>query len=222
MTRRTLKTLSIAGCAALISLFLDLPLAGEALADDGDGFRDIRVAPGVAVADDMIDVILPFLQGHPERDEGNGGMQLGIRKEDGGYLVNIVLTGYLDDSLYGEHYRGFVIPLPDDRWELAAMSVKPLCARGQIIDGYCGSTPANERILAQDVAPVGPKMCVNVASDDTLNLRAGPGTRHRVVGALASGNCRVELFDICEGNWCQVRWGQVSGWTNTRYLGARN
>ncbi|WP_421979542.1 SH3 domain-containing protein [Roseibium sp.] len=222
MTRRTLKTLSIAGCAALIALFLDLPLTGEALADEGDGFRDIRVAPGVAVADDMIDVILPFLQGHPERDEGNGGMQLGIRKEDGGYLVNIVLTGYLDDSLYGEHYRGFVIPLPDDRWELAAMSVKPLCARGQIIDGYCGSTPANERILAQDVAPVGPKMCVNVAGDDTLNLRAGPGTRHRVVGALASGNCQVELFDICEGSWCQVRWGQVSGWTNTRYLGAPN
>ena len=92
----------------------------------------------------------------------------------------------------------------------------------QIIDGYCGSTPANERILAQDVAPVGPKMCVNVASDDTLNLRAGPGTRHRVVGALASGNCLVELFDICEGNWCQVRWGHVSGWTNTRYLGAPN
>nr|WP_319383879.1 SH3 domain-containing protein [uncultured Roseibium sp.] len=220
MSCRTLKTLSIAGCAALIALFLAFPLTGEAMADEGNGFRDIRVAPGVAVAGDMIDVVLPFLKGHPERDEGNGGMQLGIRRDDGGYLVNIVLTGYLDDSLYGEHYRGFIIPLPDDRWELAAMSVKPLCARGQIIDGYCGSTPANERILAPDVAPVGPKMCVNVASDDTLNLRAGPGTRHRVVGALASGNCRVELFDICEGSWCQVRWGQVSGWTNTRYLGA--
>ncbi|WP_434055711.1 MAG: SH3 domain-containing protein [Roseibium sp.] len=213
-------TLSIAGSAVLIALLFTLLSMREALADEGDGFRDIRVAPGVAVADDMINVVLPFLKGHPERDEGGGGMQLGIRKEDGGYLVNIVLTGYLDDSLYGEHYRGFIIPLPNDRWELAAMSVKPLCARGQITDGYCGSTPANQRILAPDVAPVGPKMCVNVANDDTLNLRAGPGTRHRVIGAIASGNCSVELFDICEGNWCQVRWGQVSGWTNTRYLGA--
>ncbi len=220
MLRTNPNSLLFAGGVGLSALLFAFLLTREAVADDGDGFRDIKVAPGVAIADDMIDVVLPFLKGHPERDEGNGGIQLGIRKEDGGYLVNIVLTGYLDDSLYGEHYRGFIIPLPDDRWELAAMSVKPLCARGQIIDGYCGSTPANERILAPDVSPAGPAMCVKVAGDDTLNLRAGPGTRHRVVGALASGNCSVELFDICEGNWCQVRWGQVSGWTNTRYLGA--
>ncbi|MEO1112771.1 MAG: SH3 domain-containing protein [Pseudomonadota bacterium] len=220
MLRTNRKTLSIAGRIAVLAFLFALPLTEKTHAEGGDGFREIRVAPGVAVADDMIDVILPFLKGHPERDEGSAGMQLGIRKEEGGYLVNVVLTGYLDDSLYGEHYRGFIIPLSDDRWELAAMSVKPLCARGQIIDGYCGSTPANERILAPDVSPVGPAKCVKVAKDDTLNLRSGPGSRHRVVGALASGNCSVELFDICEGNWCQVRWGQVSGWTNTRYLGA--
>ncbi|MEM8700389.1 MAG: SH3 domain-containing protein [Pseudomonadota bacterium] len=220
MLRTTRMRFSIAGRMALIALLFAIQLAQETRADESGGFRDIRVAPGVAVADDMIDVLLPFVRGHPERDEGNGGMQLGIRKQEGGYLVNIVLTGYLDDSLYGEHYRGFIIPRADDRWELAAMSVKPLCARGQNVDGYCGSTPANERILAPDAAPAGPAMCVNIAADDTLNLRAGPGTRHRVVGALASGICSVELFDICEGNWCQVRWGQVSGWTNTRYLGA--
>ena len=106
MLRIIRDSLSLAGGIGLIALLFAFLLTRDALAADGDGFRDIRVAPGVAVADDMIDVVLPFLKGHPERDEGNGGMQLGIRKEDGGYLVNIVLTGYLDDSLYGEHYRG--------------------------------------------------------------------------------------------------------------------
>ncbi|MEQ8778167.1 MAG: SH3 domain-containing protein [Roseibium album] len=189
---------------------------------DNEGFREIRVAPGVATADDMIDVVLPFLKGHPERDEGNGGMQLSIRKEDGGYAVNIVLTGYLDDSLSGEHYRGFVIPLQDDRWELLSMSVKPLCARGWNIDGYCQSPPPSERILAPEVESVAAAMCVKVAADDTLNLRSGPGTRHPVVGSLASDTCTVELFDICEGSWCQIRSGRISGWVNTRYLASEN
>ncbi|MET1412400.1 SH3 domain-containing protein [Roseibium sp. HPY-6] len=207
---------------ALAALFMAFPLSSNAQPASGEGFREVRVAPGTAVADDLIDVVLPFLKGHPERDEGNGGMQLNIRKDSGGYLVNIILTGYLDDVLHGEHFRGVVIPLPDDRWELLSMSVKPLCARGQNIDGVCQSTPASERTMASDVTPAGPGMCVDVPLDDTLNLRAGPGTRHHVVGSLAPGTCSVELFDICEGNWCQVRWAQISGWVNTRYLAPMN
>ncbi|WP_299483857.1 SH3 domain-containing protein [uncultured Roseibium sp.] len=216
---RSVKRLlnSLAAVFAAVSL-LGAPLTQAQSLDAGDGFRSLRVAPGVSVADEMIDLVLPFLRGHPERDEGNGSMQMSIRKQDDGYAVNIVMTGYLDDSLYGEHFRGYVIALPDDRWELLSMSVKPLCARGRNVNGFCENTPAGERILAPDALPTGPAMCVKVALDDTLNLRSGPGTRHPVVGSLVADDCAIELFDICEGNWCQIRSGRISGWVNTRYL----
>jgi uncharacterized protein YraI len=61
-------------------------------------------------------------------------------------------------------------------------------------------------------------MCVSIAQDDVLNVRQGPGTRHAVTGALAAGTCNVELSEICEGRWCEIRSGSVSGWVNTRYL----
>lgn len=201
-----------------------LLVLGQAFAEAepaSDGFRDIRVAPGQAIADDFIEVILPFIRNHPETEEGDAGLSLDIQKDGSGYSVQIVMTGYLDDAVAGEHYRGHVIRTADGRWELLSMAVKPICARGTNVGGVCKSAPP-AMFLAPGAPPASPKMCVNVAADDLLNVRSGPGTRFPVTGALSAGTCDVELTETCEGNWCQITADRVSGWVNTRYLISSN
>ncbi|TYC64781.1 SH3 domain-containing protein [Stappia sp. BW2] len=199
-----------------------LLLTGSVQAQD-DGFREIRVAPGTAVAANFMDVLMPFLQGHPESDEGNAALDLKVRKAGSGYSVDIVMTGYLDDSLSGEHYRGTVIRTASGQWELLEMKVSPLCARGENVGGVCTASAAPPAMfLSSGDAPDNRLMCVSIARDDVLNVRKGPGTRHAVTGALAAGTCNVELSESCEGSWCEIRSDTISGWVNTRYLEPAN
>jgi uncharacterized protein YraI len=62
-----------------------------------------------------------------------------------------------------------------------------------------------------------------VGRDDVLNVRSGPGTGNRIVGALANGD-RVRILG-CEaaGNsrWCEIEMMtdmRERGWVNARYL----
>ena len=62
--------------------------------------------------------------------------------------------------------------------------------------------------------------CVrNVGSGDVLNVRSGPSSRFGKVGALPRDACGIRLSGGCQGNWCSVSWGRISGWVNTRFLG---
>ena len=62
--------------------------------------------------------------------------------------------------------------------------------------------------------------CVrDVALNDVLNMRSGPGASHRWVGELPPAACGIRLLGPCEGNWCRVGRGRASGWVNMRYLG---
>lgn len=213
MQKHQLKLLIGVATGALLVL-------GQAFANAApveDGFRDIRVAPGYATADDFIDVILPFIKNHPESEEGNAGLSLDIQKNGAGYSVDILLTGYLDDAVSGEHYRGHVIRTSSGQWELLSMAVKPICARGVNVDGVCTSAPP-AMFLSADTLETVRSMCVNVAAEDVLNVRSGPDTRFPVAGTLPAQTCDVELTETCEGNWCRVTSQEVSGWVNTRYL----
>ncbi|WP_417670953.1 SH3 domain-containing protein [Roseibium sp.] len=201
----------------------------SAIAQEADssleGFRELRVAPGLAVADDFIDVVLPFLRGHPESEEGNAGLEMKVHKADYGFQVDIIQTGFLDDSVSGHHYRGSVIRTGNGQWELLTMHIKPICARGQNVDGYCkeGVQKAPPAMFIMPEANSGtPLHCVNVAADDVLNVRKGPSSRFAVVGALAPGNCSVAVSETCEGSWCRISSGNVSGWVHTGYLYAAN
>ncbi|WP_428030509.1 SH3 domain-containing protein [Ancylobacter sp.] len=49
-----------------------------------------------------------------------------------------------------------------------------------------------------------------------LNVRAGPGTNFRIIGALPGGS-RVDVGG-CQGNWCQV----AGGWVSASYLAGGN
>ena len=63
-------------------------------------------------------------------------------------------------------------------------------------------------------------LCVRgVASDDVLNMRSGPGTGNRIVGAIPPGVCGVRLLDR-SGRWRRVRYGGGTGWVNGRFLEA--
>ncbi len=63
----------------------------------------------------------------------------------------------------------------------------------------------------------------NLAANDTLNVRAGPGTGNPVVGKLANGDRARNLGCRMAGNarWCQIEAGadqKFTGWVNGRYL----
>lgn len=64
----------------------------------------------------------------------------------------------------------------------------------------------------------------NVANNTTtkevgassLNVRSGPGTRYRKIGALTAGT-RVNVSDT-SGSWSQVAYGGGTGWVHSSYL----
>lgn len=56
----------------------------------------------------------------------------------------------------------------------------------------------------------------NVFATADLNVRAGPGTNHRVVGTIGANDPATILN--CAGNWCRVSYGGGEGWASARYL----
>ena len=60
---------------------------------------------------------------------------------------------------------------------------------------------------------------IGVAYNDVLNMRAGPGTKHPVIGSLRP-NARGIWILRCSNyiNWCQVTRRGRRGWVNMRYL----
>lgn len=61
-----------------------------------------------------------------------------------------------------------------------------------------------------------------VAADDVLNVRAGPGTGHPVVGTLSPDDKRIEVVAHDRtGRWGQINLEEQSGWVAMRYLAYR-
>lgn len=102
-----------------------------------DGLKEIKIAPDLATSTNFIDVLVPFLSGHPETSEGLGIMSLNVEKVDDVFEVEIIKRGYLDDSVSGEIFQGTVIWTDRGEWELIEMASKPICARGEAKDGRC-------------------------------------------------------------------------------------
>lgn len=58
-----------------------------------------------------------------------------------------------------------------------------------------------------------------VASNDVLNVRAGPGASQPIIGELAHDAVNVEVVARAEGgNWGLVNVGEQSGWTSLSFL----
>lgn len=139
-TKQYIQSLFAAGLALTLTFSLALPLAAADKVPDTslEGFRIIKVAPGLATRDKVIDLLLPYIGNHPESLEGRPTLDLSIRKHEESLVVDMKLGGYLDDSVSGEHYRGFVIR-SSKGWELLDLGAKPVCARGK--PGKNGTCP---------------------------------------------------------------------------------
>lgn len=63
---------------------------------------------------------------------------------------------------------------------------------------------------------------VNVPKGDTLNLRAAPNARARLVLALDTSSVVIAKIGKCRSGWCNVSAstgdGTMRGWINRRYL----
>lgn len=73
------------------------------------------------------------------------------------------------------------------------------------------------------IGPVlGPFAVAGVDGDDVLNIRAGPGVGHDIVGTIPYYGLGVSVHagaqEVDGSWWVAVDYGQVSGWTNSRYL----
>ena len=77
-----------------------------------------------------------------------------------------------------------------------------------------------DRAAADPLVSGGEHCVINIATDDTLNLREGPGTGSRVLTRLPYAACGVTLMDDCQVDWCPVENGYYRGWAHRRYLAA--
>ncbi len=60
---------------------------------------------------------------------------------------------------------------------------------------------------------------VNVALDDTLNIRAQPNAGAEIIGELDPVETGIEVIRISnDGGWGRVAMGEVSGWVSMRFL----
>lgn len=76
----------------------------------------------------------------------------------------------------------------------------------------CSLTPAYA------CACCGTYQVTNVAADDVLNMRAGPGADYEKVAEIPSGSACVIRQGGCVDNWCRVLYADVIGWVNVKYL----
>ncbi len=78
----------------------------------------------------------------------------------------------------------------------------------------------------QPAPPIGPSLgvfaVVDVASDDVLNVRAGPGVAYPIVGTIPSSGMDVEMHagghEVSDSWWVPVQYQGLSGWVNSHYL----
>ncbi len=77
-----------------------------------------------------------------------------------------------------------------------------------------------DRAAADPLVSGGEHCVINIAIDDTLNMREGPGTGSRVLTRLPYAACGVTLMDDCQVDWCPVENGHYRGWAHRRYLAA--
>jgi len=91
---------------------------------------------------------------------------------------------------------------------------KSIVVSALLLTGAALAAPASAGTIA-----VGEEHCVvNVRADDPLTIRKGPGAGTRAVGSRDYGSCGIYVTGSCQGNWCPVEDGHVSGWVNRRYI----
>ena len=77
-----------------------------------------------------MELVEPLYRAHPSRLEGRPGLQITLRKDqDSKLVVDIEMTGYLDDSVAGSQFRA-IIARTGGGWKLEALGERYICYRG--------------------------------------------------------------------------------------------
>ena len=91
-----------------------------------------------------LDAVAPYWSGHPESMEGGPGLDLTMRTEASAngdvIVVDLMLTGLLDDAVAAERYRALLTPRPGG-WFTIATGRQVRCARGGTDEWTVGPCP---------------------------------------------------------------------------------
>ena len=128
------------GIALTLLLALTLPLSADPRLEDYNVVDLSGWQP--RTAESALALVEPLYRNHPESDEGRPTLKIDLRTDGPGILiVDVVMEGYLDDSVAGEEYRG-VISRSGAGWQLEALGRRHICARG-----------ANPGVPTKDLCP---------------------------------------------------------------------
>ena len=116
------------GIAPTLVLALTLPLSADPRLD---GYNSVDLSDWQPrTADTAMALVEPLYRNHPESSEGRPTLKVDMRRDGpGALIVDVVMGGYLDDSVEGEEYR-VVISRTDAGWRLDALGRRNICARG--------------------------------------------------------------------------------------------
>ena len=104
---------------------------------DQDGYKQIRIAPGVSRADNYLELLAPFMVEFPDMEERRAQIRLTMKQIEGGIGFNLIHDGFADDSVSGEQFKGVMI-INSHGWELIEIHQRWICARGKRSDmGIC-------------------------------------------------------------------------------------
>lgn len=121
-----MKRLALAAlaCAALAAPALADPLAGYEPVDLTD-YQPREAASAVMLLQDLF-------EGHPEAMEGRPVLKIDLKQTEdrSALLIDLEMTGYLDDSVSGEQYRAIVVEGTKHMFRLEKLGKKIKCGRG--------------------------------------------------------------------------------------------
>jgi uncharacterized caspase-like protein/uncharacterized protein YraI len=118
-------------------------------------------------------------------------------------------------------YRAYLLGFPQGRYRAAAEARIASYATPPEPVAEVPDLPAPADPDPSDMAscpfPDGDWSVQNIATDDTLFVRSGPGKSYPEVGELAYNASGISVGS-CEGKWCRIEYGCISGYAFGDYL----
>ena len=116
-------------------------------------------------------------------------------------------------------FRAYLLGFPQGRYKTEATN--RIAALAMVPAKVPTAEPAPELQAAAQPgncpAQTGDWSVTGIASDDTLFVRMGPGTTYPEKGELAYNAAGITNFG-CDGKWCQIEYGCISGYASAKYL----
>jgi uncharacterized caspase-like protein/uncharacterized protein YraI len=114
-------------------------------------------------------------------------------------------------------YRAYLLGFPTGRYR--AMAEAKIAALAPAPEPLPPPVPEQSDIATMGSCPFqeGTWSVQNIATNDTLFVRSGPAKTNPEVGELAYNASGITLFG-CDGKWCQVQYGCISGYAFGDYL----